>query len=86
MIEPSNPHKNFRQPPSGGCELKHFHLVGLARFQAQPPSGGCELKPAHTPVFRALCSQPPSGGCELKPIRLHRTELFDPSRLRAAVS
>ena len=34
----------LNQPPSGGCELKHFHLLVAFDTNIQPPSGGCELK------------------------------------------
>ena len=56
---------NF-QPPSGGCELKHFITAQGFFRRLQPPSGGCELKQIPNAVVDDLMSQPPSGGCELK--------------------
>ena len=34
-----------KQPPSGGCVLKHLLLVAKICKDKQPPSGGCVLKP-----------------------------------------
>ena len=33
-----------RQPPSGGCVLKHYFLHFVIDCLLQPPSGGCVLK------------------------------------------
>ena len=33
-----------KQPPSGGCVLKHDGVGGLWILGGQPPSGGCVLK------------------------------------------
>ena len=58
----------MRQPPSGGCVLKHALNQCVVNRLNQPPSGGCVLKLS----FRLFASvmrrgQPPSGGCVLKP-------------------
>ena len=38
------PHIIEKQPPSGGCVLKHV-IAGIDDFDlVQPPSGGCVLK------------------------------------------
>ena len=37
--------KSQRQPPSGGCVLKHFEGQLYLKKIPQPPSGGCVLKP-----------------------------------------
>ena len=34
-----------RQPPSGGCVLKHIGGQNNTLLVDQPPSGGCVLKP-----------------------------------------
>ena len=34
----------YRQPPSGGCVLKHQTRIGRNDVGEQPPSGGCVLK------------------------------------------
>ena len=33
-----------RQPPSGGCVLKHIKASKVGDNNMQPPSGGCVLK------------------------------------------
>ena len=35
----------MRQPPSGGCVLKHVCKYAQYKYACQPPSGGCVLKP-----------------------------------------
>ena len=57
---------HVRQPPSGGCVLKHLKKYNTMILCSQPPSGGCVLK--LLPIDRGLplLSQPPSGGCVLK--------------------
>ena len=55
-----------RQPPSGGCVLKHIKLCLVAPLPAQPPSGGCVLKPNVADNTAYTVTQPPSGGCVLK--------------------
>ena len=39
-----------RQPPSGGCVLKHKLLRPLLLCLYQPPSGGCVLKRIIKPI------------------------------------
>ena len=75
-----------RQPPSGGCVLKHhFGDVG-GIDQEQPPSGGCVLKPLLAPAWRHRWRQPPSGGCVLKPLdNLGADQPAQRSHLRVAV-
>ena len=34
----------MKQPPSGGCVLKHGKHLFLLNTKKQPPSGGCVLK------------------------------------------
>ena len=34
----------YKQPPSGGCVLKHRSNLDKIEKQGQPPSGGCVLK------------------------------------------
>ena len=59
-----------RQPPSGGCVLKHFVLHAHKHHIVQPPSGGCVLKLPYSGRNRHFVMQPPSGGCVLKLILL----------------
>ena len=40
-----------KQPPSGGCELKHYTKPFHTKIPRQPPSGGCELKLAISSLF-----------------------------------
>ncbi|EGY52837.1 hypothetical protein HMPREF9371_0958 [Neisseria shayeganii 871] len=35
----------MRQPPTGGCVLKHKTYNRQALTNHQPPTGGCVLKP-----------------------------------------
>ena len=55
-----------RQPPSGGCVLKHLTVRWSHKTQFQPPSGGCVLKQNCSLCGSKIISQPPSGGCVLK--------------------
>ena len=63
---------HVRQPPSGGCVLKHLKKYNTMILCSQPPSGGCVLK--LLPIDRGLplLSQPPSGGCVLKLLPIDR--------------
>ena len=36
-----------KQPPSGGCVLKHHNAIRHDKNMVQPPSGGCVLKQKH---------------------------------------
>ncbi|EET43546.1 hypothetical protein NEISICOT_02634 [Neisseria sicca ATCC 29256] len=50
----SQSHQPLRQPPSGGCVLKHKDdLAAQNTLQYQPPSGGCVLKHNPTPILTA---------------------------------
>ena len=57
-----------RQPPSGGCVLKHQAFGFFLRVRLQPPSGGCVLKPPYLALsvrfdeaaaFGRLCVETP---------------------------
>ena len=56
----------IKQPPSGGCVLKHKYLFLKDFFGLQPPSGGCVLKQNLCTFSKSVHLQPPSGGCVLK--------------------
>ena len=55
-----------RQPPSGGCVLKHNKPDNYNGGKEQPPSGGCVLKLDVSKPLSSSHAQPPSGGCVLK--------------------
>ena len=55
-----------RQPPSGGCVLKHSTFAPHQGGMGQPPSGGCVLKHGLNDFLHVFFGQPPSGGCVLK--------------------
>ena len=58
----------IKQPPSGGCVLKHLIVEIHRTAYWQPPSGGCVLKQSTNQLVEFGTEQPPSGGCVLKPI------------------
>ena len=58
-----------RQPPLGGCVLKHQYIDGEQRDTDQPPLGGCVLKHTVEVVLIHCQYQPPLGGCVLKQYR-----------------
>ena len=64
--------QDIQQPPSSGCELKHWHIFIARRGEKQPPSSGCELKPTRRRRGTCRPGQPPSSGCELKPYVIYK--------------